>query len=99
MLSRKLASQAEIQKKLQEFSHWKQTDNSISRSYEFADFKEAFAFLRKVADLSEELNHHAEIWNVYNKVKLTLSTHDTIPAGGGITEYDFEFIRRSELFL
>lgn len=55
---------------------WKEENNSLQAEFEFVDFKEAFAFLTKVAALAEEQNHHPEIWNVYNKVRLSLTTHD-----------------------
>lgn len=43
---------------------------------EFPNFREAFAFLTKVALISEKLDHHAEIWNVYNRVRLVWNTHE-----------------------
>lgn len=55
---------------------WKEENNSLQAEFEFADFKEAFEFLNKVAVLAEEHQHHPEIWNVYNKVRLSLTTHD-----------------------
>lgn len=67
----------------------------FKKRFSFKDFKEAFSFLKKVAHLAEELDHHPEIWNVYNKVSLTLSTHDTLPAGGGLTQFDLEFIKKN----
>lgn len=57
---------------------------AIIRRFEFADFSEAFAFLTRVAIASEKANHHPEIENVWNKVTLTLTTHDT----GCLTEKD-----------
>lgn len=68
-------------------SGWTLSDDatSINRDYEFKDFAEAFAFLTKVAALAEQEQHHPEIWNSWNKVKLTLSTHDV----GGLSTKDF----------
>ena len=64
---------------------WKEIDNSLQRSFEFKNFIEAFAFMTKVAFLAEKMNHHPEWKNVYNKVEITLTTHD---AGNTVTEKD-----------
>ena len=64
---------------------WKEIDNSLQRSFEFKNFMEAFAFMTKVAFLAEKMNHHPEWKNVYNKVEITLTTHD---AGNTVTEKD-----------
>ncbi len=66
---------------------WKEENHQLEKKFLFKDFIEAFAFLSKVAILSEKHNHHAEIYNVYNKVKLTLSTHD---AGNTVTQKDHD---------
>jgi 4a-hydroxytetrahydrobiopterin dehydratase len=58
--------------------------NAIARSYKFADFKEAFAFMTRVALAAEKADHHPEWFNVYNRVDVTLSTHDA----GGVTKRD-----------
>lgn len=65
--------------------NWKEADDKLTREFEFKDFVEAFSFLTKVAIVSEKANHHPEIHNVYNKVKISLSTHD---AGDNVTEKD-----------
>lgn len=55
---------------------WQEINNQLVRQFVFDNFIEAFAFLTKVAILSEKHNHHPHIVNVYNKVTLSLSTHD-----------------------
>lgn len=65
--------------------NWKEADDKLTREFEFKNFVEAFSFLTKVAIVSEKANHHPEIHNVYNKVKISLSTHD---AGDKVTEKD-----------
>jgi len=65
---------------------WERDGDQIVRSFEFSDFVEAFGFLARVAMLQEKANHHAETWGVYNKVRLSLSTHDA----GGITQKDVD---------
>jgi 4a-hydroxytetrahydrobiopterin dehydratase len=64
---------------------WQEQNNKLVKELTFKDFKEAWAFLNKVAVLAEEHNHHPEIENVYNRVTLKLCTHD---AGNSITEKD-----------
>lgn len=64
---------------------WLEQNNKLVREYEFEDFKEAFAFMTKVAEVAEQMNHHPWWSNVYNKVTFELSTHDT---GDKITEKD-----------
>lgn len=64
---------------------WKETNNSLKRSFTFDNFIEAFAFMTKVALIAEKMGHHPLWTNVYNKVEITLSTHD---AGDIVTEKD-----------
>ncbi|MBV8626911.1 MAG: 4a-hydroxytetrahydrobiopterin dehydratase [Paraburkholderia sp.] len=58
--------------------------DAIQRQFRFADFNEAFGFMTRIAIKAQEMNHHPEWFNVYNKVEITLSTHDA----GGVTERD-----------
>ncbi len=55
---------------------WKEENNRLKRTFEFADFQEAFAFMTRVAFLAESQGHHPNWSNVYNKVEIELSTHD-----------------------
>lgn len=64
---------------------WKEEDNKLCRTFRFPDFKEAFAFMTKVAMLAEIHQHHPNWSNVYNHVTIELTTHD---AGNVITEKD-----------
>lgn len=64
---------------------WEVTDKGLHRSFEFKDFRKAFAFMTEVAFVAEEVGHHPDWRNVYNKVEIWLNTHD---AGGAITEKD-----------
>jgi 4a-hydroxytetrahydrobiopterin dehydratase len=76
----------EIEKALLDLLDWKYADDSIQKKYQFKDFSEALSFILKVGILAEKQNHHPEIWNVYNKVTLSLNTHDA----NGITDKDFK---------
>lgn len=70
---------------------WKEENNQLVRKFEFEDFVSAFDFMARVAVIAEELNHHPEWTNVYNKVEIRLSTHD---AGDVVTEKDHELASR-----
>ncbi|HUT49594.1 MAG TPA: 4a-hydroxytetrahydrobiopterin dehydratase [Alphaproteobacteria bacterium] len=58
--------------------------DAITRSFQFSDFNEAFGFMARVALQAERDDHHPEWFNVYNKVEVTLATHDA----GGLSERD-----------
>jgi 4a-hydroxytetrahydrobiopterin dehydratase len=64
---------------------WKEQNNKLSREFTFENFTEAFVFMTRVAFLAEKLEHHPEWSNVWNKVNISLSTHD---AGNVVTEKD-----------
>jgi 4a-hydroxytetrahydrobiopterin dehydratase len=58
--------------------------DAVTKKFEFKDFNQAFGFMTRAALVAEKMNHHPEWFNVYNKVEVTLSTHDA----GGVTELD-----------
>lgn len=64
---------------------------ALQRSFRFDDFAQAFGFMSQMALVSERMNHHPEWFNVYNRVEVTLTTHDT----GGISALDLEWARRA----
>ena len=64
---------------------WVENKNSLEKDFVFDNFIEAFSFMTKVAFLAEKDNHHPTMLNTYNKVKITLSTHD---AGNKVTQKD-----------
>ena len=71
-------------------TNWKEENNSLKRSFKFKDFIEAWSFMTKVAMTAEKMNHHPEWSNVYNKVEITLTTHDK---GNTITDKDRELAK------
>ena len=77
-------SDAEVDKKLRKLPEWSQSGDSIQRTYAFEDFVKAMAFVNRVADRAEKQQHHPDLLIRWNKVTLTLSTHDA----GGLTEKD-----------
>jgi 4a-hydroxytetrahydrobiopterin dehydratase len=66
---------------------WKNEKNQLTKEFKFKDFKEAFAFMTKVAMVAEKMDHHPKWTNVYNTVHIELSTHD---AGDVVTEKDHQ---------
>jgi len=90
MARRKLLTDAEIAARLAEVPKWTRIGSAITRSWEFEDFVGALAFINKVGALAEAMNHHPDIVNSWNKVTLTLTTHDR----GGLTELDFELAKK-----
>ena len=72
-------------------SGWKLREDSqaITRSFKFADFSEAFAFMTRVALLAEQADHHPKWSNVYNRVEITLTTHDA----NGLSQRDVKLAK------
>ena len=79
-----LLSSNEITKALSNLSDWNVHDGQIKSEFIFSNFVEALSFIVKIGVLAEKADHHPEIWNVYNRVSITLSTHDA----GGVTDKD-----------
>ncbi len=79
-----------------DLSQWSMLTNrdAITRSYQFKDFKEAFAFMTQCALMAEQMNHHPEWFNVWNRVEVTLSTHDA----GGLTKRDLDLARSMDRY-
>ena len=73
---------------------WSETGEAIQRTYAFKNFAESMKFVAKVADAAEAADHHPDILIRYNKVTLTLSTHDA----GGITTKDFALAAKADEF-
>ena len=66
---------------------WNETPERLEREFQFVDFRTAMAFLNRVAEVPEAHGYHPEIFNVYGRVRLTLTTHD---AGNTVTEKDHQ---------
>jgi 4a-hydroxytetrahydrobiopterin dehydratase len=73
---------------------WSEVDgrDAIRRNFTFTDFNEAFGFMARAALIAEKLDHHPEWFNVYNKVEVTLATHDA----GGVTERDVKLAQEMD---
>ncbi len=93
---RVLLSPAEIAAALTRLPGWKAEEGRIMKSYAFKDFAGAIAFINAFAPECERLDHHAEIFTVYNKVNLTLTT---FAAGQRISSYDILLAERIEALI
>ena len=80
----------QIKSGLASVPEWKQKGDSITRTFQFKDFVEAMKFVNKVARPAEKAQHHPDIDIRWNKVTLTLTTHDQ----GGLTEKDFALAKK-----
>ena len=94
---RQKLSQNEIGERLNKLNEnleipWQQVENKIVKEFLFKDFIEAFGLMTKVAIIAQAMDHHPVWSNVYNKVKIELSTHDV----GGISNLDFELAEKIE---
>jgi 4a-hydroxytetrahydrobiopterin dehydratase len=67
---------------------------AITRTFRFTDFAEAFGFMTRVAILAEKADHHPEWFNVYNRVEITLTTHDA----GGLSTRDVALASAIDMF-
>lgn len=76
----------DVKSRLEALPEWSEVSDSIQRTYQFEDFLAAMRFVNAVAEHAERVQHHPDILVRWNKVTLTLSTHDA----GGITSKDFQ---------
>lgn len=85
----KKMTDAEITEALSELEGWELLNDrpAIFKKFKFTDFRTAWAFMENVAEEADEMSHHPEWFNVYNRVEVTLTTHDV----GGVSELDIDF--------
>jgi 4a-hydroxytetrahydrobiopterin dehydratase len=79
----------EIAQNLQQLPDWSLHQDTLRRSFEFGNFVAAFGFMSQVALLAERNDHHPDWSNVYNRVVISLATHEA----GGITARDFKLAK------
>ena len=75
--------------KFESLEGWQKTSDereAYEKLFKFSDFKIAFSFMTSIAMKAEQINHHPEWENIYNKVKITLTTHDV----GGVSKLDYD---------
>ena len=81
-----------VKRHLARFKGWKQVGDTIQKQFTLANFKDAMFFVNTVAGLAEKAGHHPDITVNYNRVTLSLSTHDA----GGLTRKDFDVAKQIE---
>lgn len=86
----KKLTQTELDAAIAQLPQWKIVNNKLNRTFKFTDFVEAFGFMTKVAIVSEKMDHHPELFNVYNRVTIDLTTHDA----GGISNLDIDLAKK-----
>jgi len=86
-------NEAQLKENLANIQGWQlnPANGEIYREYQFGNFVEALTFVNKVGEIAEELGHHPDITIRYNKVLLSVITHDA----GGLTEKDFTLAQRA----
>jgi 4a-hydroxytetrahydrobiopterin dehydratase len=90
-MSAPVLSTNELNTALTQLSGWSVKDGKLHRQFQFGSFVEAFGFMSSVALVAEAMGHHPEWFNVYNRVTIDLTTHDS----GGITVKDVDLARRA----
>lgn len=78
---------------VEELEGWTGGDDFITKVFKFRNFIEAFSFMTNIAIVAEKMDHHPEWYNVYNRVDITLTTHDS----GGVTEKDITLAKAMEM--
>jgi len=81
---------------LKDLPQWREVDGreAITRTFRFKDFSAAFGFMTRAALLAEKMDHHPEWFNVYNRVEVTLATHDA----GGVTDKDIAMAKAMDAY-
>ncbi len=79
-----------ITAEIAKLTEWKMVNDKLNRAFKFDSFVDAFAFMTKVAIVAEKIDHHPELFNVYNRVVIDLTTHDA----GGIGALDIELAKK-----
>ena len=83
-------TEAEVQQALRQLPAWKRNGNAIDRQFQFNSFIQAMEFVNQIAEAAEAVNHHPDILISYNKVTLSLVSHDS----GGVTSRDIKMAAR-----
>lgn len=85
-------TEEQIAAALEKHPEWSEVGGRIQRTFQFPGFIQAIAFVRQVADYAERVQHHPDILIRYDKVTLSVSTHDA----GGLTQKDFDLAGESD---
>jgi 4a-hydroxytetrahydrobiopterin dehydratase len=96
MTKRDSLSPDEINTMLSDLDGWqlRADQKAITKTFRFKDFSEAFGWMARIALVAEQMNHHPEWFNVWNRVDITLTTHDA----GGLTKLDRQLAAKMDEF-
>ena len=83
----------EIDEKLANLNGWTFENDRVRKKFQFKNFREAMSFILRISYEAEQMDHHPEIFNCFNRVEISLNTHD---AGGKVTEKDFSLANAIE---
>ncbi len=85
----------ELSQALDHLKGWALLDDKLVKTFKFSSFREAIGFIIRLSFEAEDMNHHPEIQSVYNRVEISLTTHD---AGNRVTEKDVRLAKAIERF-
>jgi 4a-hydroxytetrahydrobiopterin dehydratase len=89
-MERRILSEDELAGELKNLDSWQASDNKLMRKYEFANFAEALAFVNRVGEIAESMDHHPDIKFGWGYAEISTTTHDR----GGITDLDISLAGR-----
>ena len=87
---KKSLSESQINKKMSELSEWFFKNDSLKKTYVFNTFRDAMSFIVRISYEAEGLDHHPALFNCYNRVEISLNTHDV---GNQVTQKDFDLAK------
>lgn len=92
----KVNESQDVESFLEKNTGWSRVEgrDAMKKTFEFKNFNAAFGFMTRVAMVAEQMNHHPEWFNVYNRVDVTLTTHDA----NGVTERDLKLAAKMDKF-
>jgi 4a-hydroxytetrahydrobiopterin dehydratase len=88
-------NEQQIAEKLKTLNGWSLKDKAIEKEFKFKNFNQALGFIVRIGLFAEQADHHPELFNVYNQVKIRLNTH----SANGITDLDFDLAKKIESIL
>ena len=88
----RLLDTSELEEIISKFPKWEYREKSLKQDFMFSDFSEAFEFMVQVSEIAEDLNHHPDWSNSWNKVSISISTH----SAGGLTALALKFVEKVE---
>ncbi len=89
MAAAEMLSETQISEAVASLEGWELRDGKLHREFKFNNFVEAWGFMSRIALLAEKMNHHPEWFNVWNTVRIDLSTHEV----GGLSNFDVELAK------